>query len=80
MLTLARDLGITVVAVLHDLTLVSLFADRVAVLCNGRIAVHADPHEALSPRIVRDVFAMDCFSFANPRTGRSLLAFDAPAA
>lgn len=80
MLATVRDIGITVVAVLHDLTLVGLFADRVAVLCEGRVAVHAKPDEALSPRIVRDVFAMDRFAFVNPQTGRSLLVFDSPSA
>ena len=79
MLDLARSLGITVVAVLHDLALVSPFADRVAVLRHGRLVAHGTPDEALSAATVRTVFAMDCFPFTNPTTGRSLLVFDTPA-
>lgn len=79
MLDLARSLGITVVAVLHDLALVSPFADRVAVLRHGRLVAHGKPDEALSAATVRDVFAMDCFPFTNPTTGRPLLVFDTPA-
>jgi iron complex transport system ATP-binding protein len=79
MLALARGLGITVVAVLHDLALVTPFADRVAVLQTGRLVAHGAPAEALSPATVRAVFAMDCFPFTNPATGRPLLVFDTPA-
>ncbi|WP_244491855.1 ABC transporter ATP-binding protein [Aureimonas sp. AU12] len=79
-LDLARGLGITVVAVLHDLALVTPFADRVAVLQAGRIVAHGDPESALSASTVRSVFAMDCFPFTNPATGRPLLVFDTPAA
>ncbi|ALN71402.1 ABC transporter ATP-binding protein [Aureimonas sp. AU20] len=79
MLALARELGITVVAVLHDLALVTPFADRVAVLQGGRVVARGAPAEALSAPIVREVFAMDCFPFINPATGRPLLVFDTPA-
>ncbi|BDA84621.1 iron ABC transporter [Aureimonas sp. SA4125] len=80
MLDLARGLGITVVAVLHDLALVTPFADRVAVMQSGRLVAHGDPAAALSAATVRSVFAMDCFPFTNPSTGRPLLVFDTPAA
>lgn len=79
MLEAARRLGITVVAVLHDLASVSAFADRVAVMQGGRLVAHDTPATALDPKIVRHVFAMDCFPFTNPETGRSLLVFDTPA-
>jgi iron complex transport system ATP-binding protein len=80
MLDLARGLGITVVAVLHDLALVTPFADRVAVMQSGRLVAHGDPGAALSAATVRSVFSMDCFPFTNPSTGRPLLVFDTPAA
>ena len=79
MLDLARGLGVTVVAVLHDLALVSPFADRVAVIRKGRLVAHGRPDQALAPETVRAVFAMDCFPFTNPTTGRPLLVFDTPA-
>lgn len=80
MLGLARDLGITVVAVLHDLSLVTPFADRVAVLKAGRLIAVGPPATALSSSIVRAVFDMDCFSVTNPGTGRQVLVFDTPPA
>ncbi len=78
MLALAHGLGITVVAVLHDLALVAPFADRVAVLDGGRLVALGTPAEALAPPIVRAVFAMDCFTAINPVTGRETLVLDAP--
>ena len=75
---LARGLGVTVVAVLHDLALVTPFADRVAVLEAGSLVALGAPEEALSPATVRAVFAMDCFPFTNPSNGRPLLVFDTP--
>ena len=79
MMALVRGLGITIVAVLHDLTLVGPFADRVAVLQGGRLVAHGPPEAALSPGIVRDVFGMDSFLATNPTTGRAMMVLDAPA-
>ena len=78
MLDLARTLGITVVAVLHDLSLVHPFADRVAVLDRGRLVAHGTPAEALAPAMVRAVFDLDCFAATNPASGRTVLVFDTP--
>ncbi len=76
MLALLRGLGITVVAVLHDLPLVPGFADRVLVLKGGRLVSCGPPDRALSPDVVRDVFDLDCFPARGP-DGRSHLVFDA---
>jgi iron complex transport system ATP-binding protein len=78
LLSLVRDLGITVIAVLHDLMLVSPFADQVAVLKAGRLIAHDRPDRALASPIVRNVFDMVSFPITNPATGRTSLAFDVP--
>jgi iron complex transport system ATP-binding protein len=77
-LDLAAGLGATVVAVLHDLDRLSAFADRVAVMSQGRLVAYGPPHDALAPEIVGRVFQMDCFAAVNPATGRNLLVFDKP--
>lgn len=77
-LDLARELGITIVAVLHDLALVGRFADRVAVLHEGRVVAHDRPEAALAPEIVRQVFRLDVFAATHPVDGRRLLVFDTP--
>ena len=78
LLDLVRGLGITVVAVLHDLALVGRFADRVAMLERGRLVAIGAPAAALSPSLVRDVFRVDTFTAPHPRDGRPVLMFDSP--
>jgi iron complex transport system ATP-binding protein len=79
-LDLAAALGATIVTVLHDLDRIAPFADRVAVMAQGRLVAYGPPAQALAPAIVATVFQMDCFATVNPTTGRSLLVFDKPAA
>ncbi|WEK02889.1 MAG: ABC transporter ATP-binding protein [Candidatus Devosia phytovorans] len=57
----ARELahaGRTVIAVLHDFTQASLFADRVAVMNEGRLVALGRPHEVLTEDIVAEVFGV----------------------
>jgi iron complex transport system ATP-binding protein len=67
-----------VVAVLHDLALVPLFANRVAVMEGGRLAALGSPNDALSPSIVRAVFAVDVLRLRHPAEDRELTVFDIP--
>ncbi len=76
LLRLLRHLGITVVAVLHDLALVAGFADRVLMLKGGRQVACAAPAEAFAPERVRTVFDLDCFTATTPG-GTTRLIFDA---
>lgn len=58
---IARDYatrGGGVIAVLHDLNLMSMFADTVSVFHKGRIAASGRPDEVLTDRLVETVF--DC--------------------
>jgi iron complex transport system ATP-binding protein len=56
---LNRQDGVTVVAVLHDLALASLFFPRLIVLDGGRIVADGDPRDVLTETLVRDVFGVD---------------------
>ncbi|WP_029087609.1 ABC transporter ATP-binding protein [Brevundimonas aveniformis] len=50
--------GGSVLVTLHDLTLAARFADRVAVLDQGRIVSDGPPEDALSPRVLKTVFGL----------------------
>ena len=80
MLARVRALGITVVASLHDLSLVTSFADRVVVLAEGRVEANATPELALSPARVADVFGMALVRPVHPHDGRALWVFEKLAA
>jgi iron complex transport system ATP-binding protein len=53
-----RD-GTTVLAVLHDVGLAAHFFPRLIVIDEGRIVADGPPFEALTPDLIRDVFAVD---------------------
>jgi iron complex transport system ATP-binding protein len=51
--------GATVVATLHDLSLAARYGDHILVLQQGRLVAEGSPEVALSPTVLRDVFALD---------------------
>lgn len=69
---MAHD-GRTVVAALHDLTLAARFADRLAVLHDGRLVASGPPRDVLSPDRLRAVFQID--AALAPGTPLSLTLF-----
>jgi iron complex transport system ATP-binding protein len=66
---LNRDRATTIVAVLHDLNLVSLYFDRVVMLKGGRVKAVGTPTEVLTYRNVREVFETDVYVDVNTVTG-----------
>lgn len=58
-LQLVRDLGLSVVATLHDLNLAAAFADRVLLLDKGRLIGAGRPDEILTADSIRTAFAVD---------------------
>ena len=61
-LRIARELaeeGRTVVVVLHDLSLAGAYADRVALMQDGRIRALGTPVEVLTEQLVSEVYAVD---------------------
>ncbi|MBO6639032.1 MAG: ABC transporter ATP-binding protein [Roseitalea sp.] len=65
-LSLVSSLGIPIVAALHDLTLIDAFADKVAVLADGRLQAFGPPDETLSTARVRNVFGVDLHRLRHP--------------
>jgi iron complex transport system ATP-binding protein len=80
LLDLVRGLGITVVAVLHELSLVPSFADEVVVLNRGQVLAQGAPQDALSADTVERVFGMSLVRARHPHDDRSLWFFERLAA
>ena len=57
----SADKGVLVIVVTHDLGLAARFADTVLVLSDGRLASQGAPIEALSERIMGDVFRISAY-------------------
>ncbi|HEY3799649.1 MAG TPA: ABC transporter ATP-binding protein [Caulobacteraceae bacterium] len=58
--------GAAVIVTLHDLTAAARGCDRLAVLSGGRLAALAAPAEALSPKVLAEVFGLDGALVATP--------------
>ncbi len=69
-------LGITVVAVLHDLALVPQWAQKVVVMQAGAMVACAPADQALSPPRVHQVFGLHAFYLPHPDTAQPLLVMD----
>jgi iron complex transport system ATP-binding protein len=54
----ARD-GVTVVAVMHDLTLAAHFFPRLLLLDEGRLVADGEPRSVLTPERIRGVYGVD---------------------
>ncbi|MEU8963560.1 heme ABC transporter ATP-binding protein [Streptomyces sp. NPDC048491] len=61
--------GDAVVVVLHDLGLAAAYADRIAVLHEGRLAAEGPPREVLTEELVGRVYRQPVDVLAHPRTG-----------
>jgi iron complex transport system ATP-binding protein len=78
LLELVSQFGMTVVAVLHDLSLVTPFATRVAVMNEARLQALAGPREALTKQLIREIFGVDVLRLRHPTEDRELTVFDVP--
>ena len=58
--------GVGVLAVLHDLNLAAQHADRIAVLCRGRLLAEGPPEAVLTPEIIRRAFDISVFVTEHP--------------
>lgn len=63
---LARTLKIGVLAILHDLNLAAFYADRIALLKEGRLQSVGLPEDVLSSASISEVFAMDASIMPHP--------------
>jgi iron complex transport system ATP-binding protein len=74
LLDLVRDLGLTLLAALHDLNHAAAYCDRVVVLRDGRIVRSGPPLDVLTPDVIRQVFGVRAHVGPHPLTGRPHIA------
>ena len=63
---LNRETGLTVVMVLHDITLASLYADQIIGMRVGQPAFFTEPGERLNPDLIRKLFDMEVHALDHP--------------
>jgi iron complex transport system ATP-binding protein len=71
-----RELGLTVIAALHDLNLADRFATRVLMLDRGRAVADGPPEEVLAADRIREIFGVSALRVAHEH-GRVLAFIEA---
>jgi len=64
-----RGQELTVIAVMHDLNLASLYFDELVVLHEGAVIASGSPHEVLTSPIIERVYGTSISIVAHPQTG-----------
>jgi iron complex transport system ATP-binding protein len=71
--SLCRERRIATVAVVHDLTLAAAYADRIALMHDGRIVADGAPGAVLTEETIRRVYGTPVRVLAHPETGRPVV-------
>ncbi|MFQ5457682.1 MAG: ABC transporter ATP-binding protein [Myxococcota bacterium] len=66
---LAREKGVTIIAVSHDLNLAAEFCDRLALLSRGRIRAEGRPEAVISEALLEEVYRSRVLVDRNPKSG-----------
>lgn len=69
--TVERDLA--VLMVLHDLNLVSMFADKAALMVDGKIIVFGKPQEVLTDKTVNQAYQTEVEVIFHPKTNNPII-------
>lgn len=77
-LSIVAGLGITVIAVLHELSLAAQLCDKILVLKDAKPIAFGTPESTLTTDVVRDVFGVDIFRFQHPEQARDIVCLDIP--
>ncbi len=73
---LAREEGLAVLVVLHDLNLASSFSDRVLLLVDGRILAAGSPEEVISLEKLREAYGSNIMVLSRPDSSRPVVLPD----
>lgn len=70
---LARS-GLAVLAAMHDVNLAALYADRIALLCEGELLAYDVPEQVLTPDLLRRAYGVATIVGRHPRHGTPTVA------
>jgi iron complex transport system ATP-binding protein len=70
--TIAHDKGRTVVVVLHELNVASMFADQLIMMRSGAVVAQGHPNTVMTRENLADVFDLDAHVIIDPISGRPI--------
>lgn len=73
---LNKQLGITIVMVIHELNHAIQYADHVIVVKSGQLVISGDPKEIITPKLLDAVFGVEADEFTCSNGMRALVPID----
>ncbi|MGC4191691.1 MAG: ABC transporter ATP-binding protein [Thermomicrobiales bacterium] len=70
---LNRELGYSVVMILHDLNMAARYADVIVAMKDGKVIAHGTPSQVLTPSTLREVFEIEATVHIDPQTGSVMI-------
>jgi len=70
---LVREDNLAVLIAMHDLNLAARYADRVALMVEGRIQALGSPHEVLTPDLISNAYGLPVHVIQHPFSGEPLV-------
>jgi iron complex transport system ATP-binding protein len=70
---LAREKGLAVLMAMHDLNLVSAFADKAALMVEGELKAAGSPEAVLTEELIRSAYDAEVDAFRHPETGMPVI-------
>ena len=74
-LSIIRELHITVLAALHDLSLAAQFCDHLYLMKQGRIVTQGVPEAVLTPENLRSIFEVEACVYPSPVNGKLMIQY-----
>lgn len=59
LMEIVKDLGIEVIAAIHDLNIAAMYCDKIYVLKNGEIVAYGTPKDVLTKELIKEVYDVD---------------------
>jgi iron complex transport system ATP-binding protein len=75
-LSLAKNLNITVIVSIHDLNLAAAYCDKLILLDEGKIVAYGSPEEVINQTTLKQVFAVDSLVDCHPFNQKLRITFD----
>jgi iron complex transport system ATP-binding protein len=60
---IVKDLGIEVIAAIHDLNIAAMYCDKIYVLKDGEIIAYGAPNKVLTKELIKEVYGVDAKIF-----------------
>ncbi|MDO3412371.1 ABC transporter ATP-binding protein [Saccharibacillus sp. CPCC 101409] len=75
-LSCVKNLGIGVLAALHDLEMAAHYCDYLYAVKDGEVYAHGRPEDVLTPENIEEIYEVKCQTYINPITNHLAFAYN----